>query len=132
MRNWRRIWTRNVAFYLLELTRDRLSADGVLFANIVSAPNGPFSGFYRAERETIARVFPCLYSFPTAGRFLPQNIEVVATVDDELVAQADLRRRNERGDAGIDLSGELDGYRQVPPSDDGTVLRDDDLQGHRS
>lgn len=116
----------------LQLTRDSLSADGVLLANLVSAPNGPLSGFYRAECETMARVFPRVYSFPTAGSFLPQNIEVVATMDDELVAPADLRRLNKRGDAGIDLSGELDAYRHVSPTDGGRVLRDDDLLIHRS
>jgi len=116
----------------LQLTRDSLSSDGVVLANLVSAPNGPLSGLYRAQCETMTRVFPRVYSFPTAGGFLPQNIEVVATMDDELIAPADLRRRNERGDAGIDLSGELDTYRHVSPTDGGRVLRDDDLLVHRS
>jgi len=116
----------------LELTRDSLSDDGMLFANLVSAPSGPLSGFYRAESETMARVFPRVYSFPTAGGLLPQNIEIVATKDDELVSPADLRRRNERGDAGIDLSGELDAYRHVSPTDGRQVLRDDDLPDHQS
>jgi len=111
----------------LQLTRDSLSNDGVLLVNLISAPNGPLSGFYRAECETMARVFPHMYSFPTAGRFLPQNIVIVATKDDELVAPADLRRRNERGDAGIDLSGECNAYRYVSPAGRRQVLRDDDL-----
>lgn len=115
----------------LRLTRDRLSADGVLFANLVSAPDGPFSGFYRAECETLASVFPRVYSFPTVGGFLPQNIEVVATMDGELVAPADLRRRNQRGDANVDLSGELDAYRYVSPTDSGQALRDDDVMVSR-
>jgi len=116
----------------LQLARNRLSGNGVLFANLVSAPNGPLSGFYRAECKTLASVFPRVYSFPTGGSFLPQNIEVVATMDDELVAPADLRRRNERGDAGIDLSGELNAYRHVSPTDGGRVLRDDGQLVHRS
>ena len=123
--------SRLTTIEFLQLTRDSLSLDGVLLANLVSAPNGPLSGFYRAECETMTRVFPRVYSFPTAGGFLPQNIEVVATMDDELIAPADLRRRNERGDAGIDLSGELDTYRHVSPTDGGRVLRDD-LLVHRS
>jgi|GEM_PF-867953 len=116
----------------LQLARDSLSADGVLFANLLSAPNGPLSGFYRAECGTMARVFPRVYSFPTAGGSLPQNIAVAATVDDELVEPADLRRRNASGDARIDLSSELNAYQYVSPSDGGRVLRDDDLQVDRS
>jgi len=127
-----RVPSRLATVEFLQLTRDTLSDEGMLFANLVSAPNGPLSGFYRAESETMARVFPRVYSFPTAGGFLPQNIEVVATMNDELVTPADLRRRNERGDAGIDLSGELDAYRHVSPTDGGQVLRDDDLPVRRS
>lgn len=124
--------SRLTTLEFLQLTRDSLSADGALFANLVSTPNGPLSKFYRLECETLASVFPRVYSFPTVGWFLPQNIEIVATMDEELVAPADLRRRNERGDAGIDLSGELDAYRYVSPTDGGQVLRDDDLLDRRS
>ena len=116
----------------MQLARDRLSADGVLFANLVATPSGPLSGFYRAECETMARVFPHVYSFPTTVSVLPQNVEVVATKGDELVGPTALRRRNERGDAGLDLSSELDTYRHVSATDSGRVLRDDDPPADRS
>ena len=124
--------SRLATLEFLQLTRESLSDDGMLFANLVSAPNGPLAGFSRAETETMARVFHRVYSFPTTGGFLPQNVEVVATMDDELVTPADLRRRNECGDAGIDLSGELTAYRYVSPTDRERVLRDDDLLVRRS
>ena len=104
---------------------ERLDDDGVLVANLISAPSGPASEFYRAEFKTMQRVFPRVYGFPTAGGPVVQNVEVVATKQDALVTEAELQARNDRRDIGVDLSDELDSYRREEPTDDVPVLRDD-------
>jgi spermidine synthase len=110
----------------MRLASSRLDDDGVLFANVISAPSGPASEFYRAEYKTIERVFPRVYSFPTAGGAVVQNIEVVATKNDSVVTEAELLARNDRRDIGIDLTEEIRTYRRsAPPTDDVPVLRDD-------
>jgi spermidine synthase len=109
----------------MRLAESRLDDDGVLFANIISAPSGPASKFYRAEHKTMARVFPQIYTFPTAEGSVVQNVEVVATKRDERFTPAELRRRNEARDIGIDLADEIAMYRPPPPTDDVPVLRDD-------
>ncbi|MGM0590037.1 MAG: spermidine synthase [Halobacteriota archaeon] len=107
------------------LASDRLSEDGILFANLISAPSGPASKFYHAEYKTMQRVFPRVYGFPTVGGGVIQNIEVVATKSDSLVTQSQLRERNSRRDIGIDLSSEVATYHRIDPADDAPVLRDD-------
>jgi len=109
----------------MRLAESRLDDDGVLFANIISAPSGPASKFYRAEHKTMARVFPQIYTFPTAEGSVVQNVEVVATKRDERFTPTELRRRNEARDIGIDLADEIEMYRPPPPTDDVPVLRDD-------
>jgi len=109
----------------MELASDHISAEGVLFANLISAPSGPASEFYRAEYKTMARVFPQVYSFPTTGGGVVQNVEVVATKNASVVTEAELLARNARRDIGINLSSEIRNYRGVPPTDDVPVLRDD-------
>jgi spermidine synthase len=109
----------------MRLAASRLDADGVLFANIISAPSGPASKFYRAEYGTMAQVFPQVYTFPTASGSVVQNVEVVATKRSERFTPAELHRRNDARDIGIDLAGEIDTYRSPPPTDDVPVLRDD-------
>ena len=104
---------------------ERLDDDGVLVANLISAPSGPASEFYRAEFKTMQRVFPRVYGFPTAGGPVVQNVEVVATKQDALVTEAELQARNDRRDIGVDLADELDSYRREEPTDDVPVLRDD-------
>jgi spermidine synthase len=108
-----------------ELVSARLSEDGVLLANLISAPAGPASQFYRAEYATMNAVFPQVYAFPTVGGAVVQNIEVVATKDAGVVTAAELRARNERRDVGIDLAAEIDRYRRSAPTGDVPVLRDD-------
>ncbi|WP_311171919.1 spermidine synthase [Halobellus ordinarius] len=109
----------------MRLAAERLDDDGVLLANIISAPSGPASEFYRAEYKTMERVFPRVYSFPTAGGPVVQNIEVVATKDETLLTREQLQARNEKRDIGIDLSADLRSYRRDEPTDDVPVLRDD-------
>jgi spermidine synthase len=109
----------------MRLARDRLDEDGVLFANLIAAPRGPASRFYRAEYATMNRVFPQVYTFPTAGGTTVQNVEVVATRDADRLSPETLRARNARRDVGVDLSGAISNYRSPPQTDDVTVLRDD-------
>lgn len=109
----------------MELANDRLSENGVLFANLISAPSGPASEFYRAEYRTMRQVFPQVYSFPTTGGVVVQNIEIVATKNETRVAEAQLLDRNDRRDVGIDLEDEIRTYRDPPKTDDVPVLRDD-------
>ncbi|MEF8807922.1 spermidine synthase [Natronomonas sp.] len=109
----------------MQLTNDRLSEDGILFANLISAPNGPASEFYRAEYRTMQQVYPQVYGFPTAGPNVVQNIEVVATKNDAVISEEELHERNERRDIGIDLSEEIENYDREDPGDDALILRDD-------
>mgnify|MGYP000224069735 CR=1 FL=1 len=109
----------------MRLAESRLDDDGVLFANLISAPSGPASKFYRAEYKTMERVYPQVYTFPTTEGSAVQNVEVVATKSDERLTEDALRRRNDRREIGIDLRREIGYYRSPPPTDDVPVLRDD-------
>ncbi|WP_080509292.1 spermidine synthase [Candidatus Halobonum tyrrellensis] len=109
----------------MRLASDRLDDDGVLFANLISAPTGPASEFYRAEYRTMRRVFPQVYGFPTAGGGIVQNVEVVATKNATRLTEAELLARNDRRDVGVNLSREIRSYRSPPPTDGVPVLRDD-------
>jgi len=70
-------------------------------------------------------VFPQVYAFPTAGGGVVQNVEVVATKDDEPISEDELQRRNEERDIGIDLSAEVRSYRNEERTGDVPVLQDD-------
>jgi spermidine synthase len=109
----------------MRLASDRLDEDGILFANVISAPSGPASQFYRAEYRTMSQVYPRVYSFPTVDGVSVQNIEVVATKSGTRVTEEELLARNERRDIGIDLAAEIRTYRSEEPTDDVPVLRDD-------
>jgi spermidine synthase len=109
----------------MRLANDRLSADGILFANLISAPSGPASEFYRAEYRTMEQVFPQVYGFPTAGPGVVQNIEVIATKNSRVITQSELQTRNEKRDIGINLDSEIKNYRRDEPTDDVPTLRDD-------
>ncbi|WP_135805589.1 spermidine synthase [Halorussus marinus] len=109
----------------MRLADSRLSAHGILFANLISAPDGPASKFYRAEYKTVSEVFPQVYAFPTSETGAIQNVELLATKRDGRVTKAQLRERNDRRDVGIDLSNEISFYRSDERTDDVPVLRDD-------
>jgi spermidine synthase len=109
----------------MELAADRLSDDGVLLANVVSAPSGSASEFYRAEYATMEQAFPEVYSFRTSDESSVQNIELVATKDDEELTREELEQRNDERDLGVDLSDEIDNHITDPETDDVPVLRDD-------
>jgi len=62
-------WGRAIPFQLATVEaasriRARLSADGVLVVNVISAIDGPAGQFLRAERATLRRVFPQVLVFP--------------------------------------------------------------------
>lgn len=109
----------------MALASDRLTADGVLFANVISAPTGPASEFYRSQYKTMNQVFPQVYGFPTSGSAVVQNIEVVATKNETRLGESELLRRNARRDIGIDLGAEIRTYGEPPETRDVLVLRDD-------
>ncbi|AZH26716.1 spermidine synthase [Haloplanus aerogenes] len=109
----------------MRLAESRLDEDGVLFANLISAPSGPASKFYRAEYKTIAQAFPQVYTFPTASGSVVQNVEVVATKRSERLSPRELLRRNDRREIGIDLTAAIEMSRPPPPTDDVPILRDD-------
>ncbi|MEF8878033.1 MAG: fused MFS/spermidine synthase [Haloarculaceae archaeon] len=106
------------------LVADRLDEDGILLANVISAPSGPASKFYRAEYRTMARVFPQVYAFPTSSTGLVQNIELVATKDSTRITEAELRRRAAARDVGANLTRAVGFYRTDVRTDDVPVLRD--------
>jgi spermidine synthase len=108
----------------MRLAADRLDEDGILLANVISAPGGPASKFYRAEYRTMAQVFPQVYAFPTSRTGLVQNIELVATKDATRISEAELRRRAATRDVGADLSRAVGFYRTDVPTGDVPVLRD--------
>ncbi len=108
----------------MRLAEDHLTDDGVLYANLISAPSGPASDFYRAEYKTMSQVFPRVYSFPTSHTDAVQNVEVIATKRETLVTEAELRERNARRDAGTDLEDEIATYRRDVKTADVPVLRD--------
>ena len=111
----------------MQLVRDRLAPDGTVVANLISAPRGPASRFFRAEYRTVDRVFPQTYVFPTRGGRAVQNIELVATRRDERLSRAELatRARARERAIGIDLSGAVANHRASVRTDDVPVLRDD-------
>jgi spermidine synthase len=108
----------------MRLASRHLDDDGILFANLIAAPSGPASRFYRAEYRTMSQVFGQVYSFPTAGSNFVQNVELVATKSEAPVSRATLLERNARRSIGIDLSAEIRNYRADTPTDDVPVLRD--------
>jgi spermidine synthase len=110
---------------MMRLASDRLDEDGMLLANLISAPSGPAGEFYRAQYKTMDRVFPQVYSFPTEGGGVVQNIELVATKSSTRVTEAQLRERNAAREIGIDLSAEVGRYADPPPTDGAPLLTDD-------
>ncbi|MEF8774610.1 MAG: fused MFS/spermidine synthase, partial [Halobacteriales archaeon] len=109
----------------MELAKRHLDDDGVLLANVISAPSGAASEFARAQYKTMARVFPQVYAFPTEASTAVQNVELVATVADERVTEVDLRRRNRERSIGLDLDTAIAHYRADLNTDGVPVLRDD-------
>jgi spermidine synthase len=109
----------------MALTNDRLDEDGVLVSNLISAPSGPASKFYRAEYKTISQEYPQVYSFPTVGGSVVQNIEVVATKNATRVSEETLLARAERRDVGLDLEAEVNNIASTPKTEDVPVLTDD-------
>ncbi|MWV39873.1 fused MFS/spermidine synthase [Natrialba sp. INN-245] len=109
----------------MELASDRLSDDGVLYANVISAPSGSGSEFYRAQHRTMVTVFPDVYSFRTSPSSAIQNIQVVATNADSDLGQDEFAQRNADRALGVDLEDAVDNQMAEPDTADAPVLRDD-------
>lgn len=108
----------------MELARDRLDEDGILFANIISARTGSSSQFYRSTYRTMQQVFPAVHSFPTSRVPVTQNIQLIAVNEDEPLSEQELQERNDRRDIGIDLEQEIQFYEEDVATDDVPVLQD--------
>ncbi|MFC6726283.1 spermidine synthase, partial [Halobium palmae] len=102
----------------VRLAKERLSEDGMLFANLISAPSGPGSEFYRAEYKTVSRAFPQVYAFRTSPSSAVQNVELVATRSEDRLSEAELLARNDRRSVGLDLGDEVRSYMPPPETDD--------------
>jgi spermidine synthase len=109
----------------MQLANQRLDEDGMLLANLVSAPAGGGSEFYRAEYKTIDQVFPQVYAFQTTQASVVQNVEVVASKRPARIDEKELLTRNMVRDIGIDLQTEIRYYRDPPQTTDVPLLRDD-------
>ena len=106
------------------LTASRLDEDGVLLANIISAPSGSGSEFFRAEYKTLETVYPQVYAFKTSGGSFVQNIEVVATKQDERFSTGELEARYAARDIGYDVSDAIDRRVRTVETADVPVLLD--------
>jgi spermidine synthase len=109
----------------MHLAASHLDEDGALVANVIAAPTGPASRFARAQYKTMERAFPQVYSFRTADTSGVQNVELVASKDEQLFTKGELHRLNDRKDVGIDLDRAIDYYRRDLPTENVPVLRDD-------
>ncbi|MFB6112590.1 MAG: spermidine synthase [Halodesulfurarchaeum sp.] len=106
------------------LTRARLDDDGVLLANVISAPSGPGSAFFRAEYKTMNRVFPQVHALRTTDSSFVQNVEVVATKREDRLSREELLARNRRRDIGYDMSDAINRSVGSVETDDVPVLSD--------
>ncbi|SEP63000.1 spermidine synthase [Natrinema salaciae] len=109
----------------MELVEQRLTDDGVFLANVISAPSGVGSEFYRAQYKTIDEAFASTYSYRTSNWDSVQNIEVIATKADTDFTDAELAERNENRQLGIDLSDEVNASMSEPNTDGLPVLTED-------
>lgn len=109
----------------MRLVSSRLDSDGIVVSNLISAPRGSASEFYRAERKTMNQVFGTTYAFTTSDSAVVQNIEIVATKRETNLTERDLQMRNDRRPIGIDLTEAISGYQEAVSTGDVPVLRDD-------
>lgn len=80
-----------------ELTRERMTPDGVLVCNIISSLEGHNSRLVRSVYKTLRTVYPQVYVFPRqAVRGHPQNVYLVATRTDTPLTLRELDARFNR------------------------------------
>ena len=108
------------------LANDRLTADGALLANVISAPSGPGGAFFRAEYATMQSQFPTVDAYRTAQPGVVQNIELVATKQPTALSTATLRERAAARPIGYDLADALDRRIESVETGDAPILRDDE------
>jgi len=109
----------------MTLAEERLADDGVLQANVISAPSGSASAFYRAQYATMNEPFDHVYSFRTSDSPAIQNIQLVATNGGERTTQEDLLERNDGDHLETDLEGHVGNLLSEPDVDDVPILEDD-------
>lgn len=110
----------------MRILEDRLTPSGMVVANVISAPTGPASEFYRSQYKTMATVFPQVYTFPTTEGPVVQNVMLVATKTDGRLSAETLEARLETRDIAVELDGAVTRYQpESPPTSDVPVLRDD-------
>lgn len=109
-----------------DLAGDRLDSDGVLLANIISAPSGPGADFFRAEYRTMETSFADVTAFRTAKPGVVQNIEILATTQSHSLTTEELRERAETRPIGYELDDALDRRIDTVRTDDVPILRDND------
>jgi spermidine synthase len=109
-----------------DLASDRLDAEGVLLANVISAPSGPGSAFFRAEYRTMETSFASVSAFRTAQPGVVQNVELVATKQSLALTRQELRERAATRPIGYELGDAIDRRIESVRTDDVPVLRDDD------
>ncbi len=109
----------------MTLVSERLSDDGVLVANVISAPEGPASEFYRAQYRTMEEAFPHVYAYRTSESGSVQNIQLVATNDPDGVSTTELHERNGAREDVPELGEEIDDRIEEVRTDDVPTLYDD-------
>ncbi|MHC3439110.1 spermidine synthase [Natrialbaceae archaeon A-gly3] len=109
----------------MALTEQRLSDDGVLLANVVSSPRGPASDFYRAQYLTMEEAYPQVHAFRTSDSNAIQNIQLLATKNDERLTREDLHERNAALEGSPDMEDEIDHYLEDVDTSGVPVLKDD-------
>jgi spermidine synthase len=109
----------------MRLADRKLVDDGMLYANLISARHGAGAQFYRAEYRTMQQVFPAMYSFPTSTSQTTQNIEIIASKQQDSVSRHALYQRNRQRDIGINLSRAIGFYQDTVDTGDAPVLTDD-------
>ncbi|MFP4529934.1 MAG: spermidine synthase [Halodesulfurarchaeum sp.] len=109
-----------------DLAHERLDADGVLLANVISAPSGSGSAFFRAEYRTMEERFATVSAFRTAESGVVQNVELLATKQSRTLTQQELSERAATREIGYELDDAIDRRIESVQTDDVPVLRDDD------
>lgn len=106
----------------MQLSYEKTDENGILFSNTISTASGPGSEFSKAQYKTISQVFPSMYYFPTMDTRLAQNIEIIASKNNQLTEEQLLDRNKAYRE--MNLSREIKRLDR-PDVDDATILTDD-------
>lgn len=121
--------TDDIPFHLttqefMELTKSRLSEDGVLVINLISVYEGSASQMHYAMLSTTDSVFTNVDTYPTypENTNSVQNIAVVASKEE--ISKEDLMQRAETTNT-FDYTKMVDDHRNADSFEDGLILTDD-------